>query len=259
MTPVYQDDVDRPPPDKPRQKGKIPYAPDREATVPTMREWLSNAIGLPSEVRVETVLRAGRGEDDPTTIVLTNGIKMRCSRQKRLQQARTLQAFLVSESDGIAQAPYLSPAEVGDVYTIICRFGTAAANVDPVADLRERLATFVGFADELIGTLRLDGRYITIEAVRMRPPFNRHVALAMTNGRPETAPVLIRDQHDEKRYVRASELVAYLRYSVGWTIDESRLAAQMTELGSERFHPQAWNADRSHKTELVFYSVPGDL
>jgi hypothetical protein len=239
----------------PRPKGKIPWAPERDATISEMREWLSNAIGLPGGVRVETVFRAGRDAEDPLTIVLSNGTKMRSSRQKTLQQARTLQAFLASESDGVAQPCYLSPAEVGDVYTVLCRLGTAAAKVDAVADLRERLAGFLSRSEELFGSLGYEARYATIEAARMRPLFDR---LAALNG-SDSRPVVVVDQESNARYIRASEWVAYLRFTVGHTVNESRLVAQMSEIGSERVEPQAWNADRSHKTHLVFYSVPEDL
>ena len=243
-----------------RPKGKIPYPPDREESLSVVRDWLSGACGLPPSVRIDTVIRPGREPGDPLTIVLSNDMKLRTSHQSRLQQARTLQAFLASESDGIAQPHYLSPAEVGDVYTALCRLGTASARSDPVADLHERLAMFVAIADELIGSLNPAQRYVTIEALRQRPGFDRSTALAMKAGKVEAHPVLLRDQLDDgRRYVRASEWVTYLRFVHGQTVDESGLVARMSELGSERVDPQAWNSDRTRKVHLVFYSVPEDL
>ncbi len=243
---------------KPRPKGKIPYLPDRGATLPELREWLSNACGLPEEVRVDTVIRPGREPEDPVTMILSNQTKLRCAHQSRLLQPKTLQAFLASESDGIAQPAYLSPAEVGDVYTAFCRLGTASARSDPVADLHERLAAFVDLCDEMQGSLNLEDRYVTIEAIRKRMPFDRSVAIAMRNGQPEYRPVLLVDTAITTRYVRASEWVVYLRFIVGRIVDESGLVARMAELGATRIHPQAWNSDRSHKTHLVFYELPED-
>lgn len=257
MTPIYLSDLD--PPGKPRPKGKIPYPPDRDATVPQLRDWLSNAMGLPPEVRVDAVTRAGRDPDDALTIVLSNGIAMRCAVQKRLQQPRTLQAFLASESDGIAQPAYLSPAEAGDAYVVLCRLGTACERHDPIADLLERLSTFVQLAEELHGTLLPEGRYKTIEAIRARPAFERGVAIDMRNGQPQVVPVVLVDAGAKRHYIRASEWMVYLRFCVGMTFDEGRLPSIMGELGSDRLHPQAWNADRSHKTHLVFYTVPENL
>ncbi len=81
----------------------------------------------------------------------------------------------------------------------------------------------------------------------------------MKNGKAEVEPVVLVDQADERRYVRASEWVTYLRFVLGWTVEGSGLVARMAELGSERVDPQAWNSDRSHKTHLVFYSLPENL
>jgi hypothetical protein len=256
MTPISADDLE--PRDKPPKGRRIARPPGRDAPLSEVREWLSVSAGLPPVVRVDTVLRPGRDPEDPVTLALSNGLKLRCSHQARLQQPRTLQAFLASESDGIAQPAYLSPSEVGEFYTQLCRLGNAAARVDPVADLAERLTAFVALCDVVPGSIRdVARRYVSIEAVRMRPAFDRGVAMGMTNGTPQYRPALLAD--DRSRYVRASEWAVYLRFVVGWTVHESELVARMTELGSERVEPQAWNADRSHKTHLVFYAIPKDL
>jgi hypothetical protein len=256
MPDFTNDDLDRAQ-QKARPKGKIPYPPDREATLGSVREWLSNAAGLPPEVRIEVVLRPGREPEDPLTIVLSNGMKLRCPHQSRLQQPRTLQAFLVSESDGIAQPSYLSPSEAGDFYGQLCRLGTVGSRSDPVADLDERLNDYIRLCLKSHGSISdRAARYTTIEEIRARQGFTRSIAMGMRNGVPEVNPVLLVDDHDGRRYIRASEWVVYLRFVVGWTVNESQLVGRMAELGSERSYPEMWNADRSHKTHLVFYSVP---
>jgi hypothetical protein len=237
---------------KPPKGRKIPYPPGRDATFPEIREWASNAAGLSVNVRIEAVPRQGREPEDPLTIVLSNGMRLRCPHQSRLQQPRTLQAFLTSESDGIAQPPYLSPAEVGDFYTQLCRLSTVAARSDPVADLHERLLMFVDRTEEMFGEMK---NYEVLMELRARPLFDRNAAQGMKSERqPEFRPVLLND--NGKRYVRASEWVTYLRFVHGWTVNESQLVGRMAELGSERSDPQMWNEDRSHKVHLVFYSVP---
>ena len=256
VSPITDDDADRLG-KKPPKGRKTPYPPEREATLSEVREWLSNAAGLPPEVRIETVVRAGHEPEDAVTVVLSNSMKLRCSHQSRLQQARTLQSFLQSETDGIALPHYLTPAEVGDFFGQLCRLGTASSRSDPVADLHERLMMFVGLCEEIIGSI-VDhaARYMTIEAIRSRPSFDRAAAQDMKNGSPEVQPIVLVDQEDGRRYVRALEWVAYLREVLKWPVNESKLVARMAELGSERVDPQAWNPDRSHKTHLVFYSLP---
>ena len=243
--------------DKPRPKGKIPYLPDRTATLPELREWASNAAGLPPEVRVETITRPGRDPSDPLSIYLSNGVELRCEHQKQLQMPRTLQAFLASESDGIAQPSYLSPAEVGDFYIALCRLGTAAARTNARSALSEQLAAFVELTAEVPGSI-VDRarRYDMLQTLRARPTFDRAVALAMRNGVPEVRPALVVDPADETRYIRASEWVIYLRFVVGQTVDERGLPARMAEIDSERIDLQAWNVDRSHKAHLILYLLP---
>jgi hypothetical protein len=171
--------------DKPRPKGKIPYLPDRTATLPELREWASNAAGLPPEVRVETITRPGRDPSDPLSIYLSNGVELRCEHQKQLQMPRTLQAFLASESDGIAQPSYLSPAEVGDFYIALCRLGTAAARTNARSALSEQLAAFVELTAEVPGSI-VDRarRYDMLQTLRARPTFDRADRPAGVERRP---------------------------------------------------------------------------
>jgi hypothetical protein len=245
---------------KPRPKGKIPYAPARDASLTDVRDWLSDAAGLPLDVRVEEVHVYGSELEDPVAMVLSNKMRLRCPHRSMLTQPRTLQAWLASASDGIAQPLYLSPGEAGDFHTQLCRLGGPSVHSDPIADLHERLAAYVGLCTELVGSIvDMAHRFVTIEAIRQRPAFDRGVALGMTNGRPEVAPVLLVDQGDAQRYVRASEWVAYQRFVLGRKVDESGLVARMAEMGSERVDPQAWNADRSRKVHLVFYTLPEGL
>lgn len=259
MSPIYESDADdierRKNGAKPRPKGKIPHPPSREEPLSEVRQWLSDAAGLPPEVRIEVVIRSGTEPEDPLTVVLSNKIQMRCPHQSRLQQARTLQAFLASASDGIAMPPYLGPAEVGDFYTALCRMSAAVAHPNSVADLRERLAQYVGLCEPLHGSIHRSQRYTTLEAMKARPSFDR----SSIEGRAPDRPVVLLDGVEKRRYIRASEWVAWLRFAQGRTVDESGLPALMTELNSERVDPQAWNSDRSHKVHLVLYSLPEDV
>jgi hypothetical protein len=243
---------------KPRPKGKIPYRPDRAATLPEWREWLSNALGLPPEVRVETILRSGLDDTDPLTIVLSNGVKMRCPHQRRLQIPAALQAFVASTSAGVAQPNRLSQAEAGDVFVALCVIGTTPGAADPAADLHEHLEGFVKLAETVDSSLDAEHRYATIADVKARVPFDRTAIDAMRHGL-FPRPVVVDDGVIGRRYVRASEWITYLRHFVGQTVDPSALVARMAEIGSERFHPQAWNLDRSHKHNVVLYSLPEDL
>ena len=262
MTEYDDDDFDRAAgrKGKPRPKGKIPYRPDRSEALPMWRDWISNAFGLPPEVRVETAIRSGMDDADPLTVVLSNGVKMRCPHQKRLQAPASLQAFLASSSNGIAQPLRLSEAEAGDVFVALCVIGTTPEASDPAADLQENLGAYVGIAVALEGSLDLEQRYVTLAQLKARPAFDRKAADDIRAGQPNGArPAVLLDTIFRRRYVRASEWIAYLRHYVGQTVDPSALVARMAEIGCLRDHPQAWNSDRSHKHNVVLYSLPEDL
>ena len=62
MSPIEDHELDRP--DAPRKRGLIPPLPDRDAPFSVLRGWVSDAIGLPPTVRVETVVRHGRDDED---------------------------------------------------------------------------------------------------------------------------------------------------------------------------------------------------
>lgn len=247
-------------PAKPRPKGKIPYRPARSEPLPVWKDWLSNALGLPPEVRVEAVLRHGQDDADPLIVVLSNGMKMRCPHQKRLQVPASLQAFVASASNGVAQMDRLNQAEAGDVFVAMCVLGTSPAQADPAADLQEHLAAFVVLGSHFEGSLDLEHRYDTIDRLKSRPMFDRKAADDVRAGKPNGGtPVVLLDKILARRYVRAMEWITYLRHYVGQTVDPSALVARMAEISSERVHPQAWNSDRSRKVNVVLYTLPEDL
>ena len=160
------------PADKPRPKGALPWLPDREASFSVLRQWVSNAIGLPATVRVEAVTRYGRDDEDSLSISLSNEVVIRCNRQKRLQSPGTFQAFFASESDGLCQPKYLTRAECGDVYVALCRLGTADAAVTELDMLRERLDMFTAMCDTTQASLLPQWRYVTIAALKQRTTYD---------------------------------------------------------------------------------------
>lgn len=236
---------------KPRPKGSLPYLPSREASFSTLRGWVSDAIGLPPQVRVEVVQRYGRDDEDSLSIALSNNVVIRCNRQKRLQSPGPFQAFFASESDGLCQPKYLSRAECGDVYVALCRLGTADAAASELDTLRERLDMFVAMCDVTQASLMPQWRYVTIAALKQRATYD-----AKTPGR--ASPVLIIDMQWGKRFVRQVEWVSYLRIVHGQVVNESTLEGRMKELGGARHSLQAWDSGRNTKVKMVLYELPTD-
>ena len=242
------------PPGKARKGGKLPNMPDRDAPFSELRHWVSDAIGLPPTVRVESVIRYGRLDDDSLAISLSNNVVIRCDRQKRLQAPGTFQAFFASESDGLCQPKYYRRDEVGDVFIALCRLGTADTAASEMEAWSERVDMFVGMCDKFIGSLRPPDRYTTISKLRARPTYDPKYS-----GIDPHPPVLVVDEgwgEGGKRFIRHTELVGYLRVVHGQTVDERVMPGRMRELGGERHNLQAWAPDRSQKIHLVFYELP---
>jgi hypothetical protein len=239
------------PPDKARKGGKLPPLPDRDAPFSAVRHWVSDAIGLPPTVRVETVVRYGRLDDDSLAISLSNDVVIRCDRQKRLQAPGTFQAFFASESDGLCQPKYYRRDEVGDVFIALCRLGTADTAASELEAFSERLDMFVGMCDKFPASLRPPERYSTISKLRARPTYDPKY-----NGIDPHPPVLVVDEGWGKRFIRHTELVGYLRVIHGQTVDERVMPGRMREVGGDRHNLQAWAPDRSQKIHLVFYELP---
>ena len=216
-----------------------------------LRQWVSNAIGLPPTVRVEAVTRFGRDDEDSLSISLSNNVVIRCNRQKRLQSPGPFQAFFASESDGLCQPKYLSRAECGDVYVALCRLGTADAAASELDMLRERLDMFADMCDIIPASLLPPDRYVTIAALKQRPTYD-----AKQPGRAR--PVVIVDTPWGKRFVRQVEWVSYLRVIHGQVVNEAVLEGRMKELGGPRHALQAWDSGRHNKVALVFYELPTD-
>jgi hypothetical protein len=238
------------PPDQPRKRGLIPPLPDRDAPFSVLRGWVSDAIGLPPTVRVETVVRHGRDDEDSLTISLSNDLVLRCNRQKRLMSPGPFSAFFASESDGLCQPKYLGRGEVADVFVALCRLGTAEAKATEVDILRERLDMFVEMCDVFPASLSGPDRYITISHLRTRRAYDPHA--------PATSPVLVVDDKVGKRYIRTVEFVAYLRVIHGQTVNEATLPSRMHEAGCPRQALQAWDIGRHKKVAMVFFELAPD-
>ena len=200
---------------RPGRGTNLPWLPDRDASFSELRHWLSSAIGLPPSVRVDTVVRFGRNDEDALAITLSNGMTIRCDRQKRILTPGGLQAFFVSESDGLCSPKYLTKAECGDVYIALCRLATATAEQDELSDLSERLGGFVGITDTVHMSLTPEFCYASVRRLQGRDEYDRKAATDGKQGRQIIRPVLVADhawRPDTTTYlIRHSEFITHLR------------------------------------------------
>lgn len=259
------DDITPDPEPRPGRNSHLPHLPDREASFSAVRQWLSNAIGLPPTVRVDSVTRFGRGDDDALALTLSNDLVIRCDRQKRLQSPGALQAFFASESDGLCRTKFLTRAECGDVYIAMCALATAAAEQDELSELRERLDGFVQMCDPVHASLQPDYRYATLRRLQARPEYDRAAASDAKKGKaPQLQPVLVADHEWGKDtgttyLVRHSEFITQLRVVHMQTVADNFLKGRMSELGCVYHALQAHGPGRRGHAALAFYELPSDM
>jgi hypothetical protein len=244
---------------KPRKGGKLPPTPDRDTPFSELRQWVSNAVGLPGAVRVDTVVRFGKGEDDSMVLTLSNGLVIRCAQQKRLHTPKGFQTFFMGESDGLCLPKYLSAPEIGDVWGALCRLATATAEQDELSELGERLAGFVSMCEVVHMSLTPDYRYATLRALQARDEYDRKAATEGKQGRHIVRPVLVAD-HEWKAYlVRHSEFITQLRVVHMQTVSDNFLKGRMAELGCEYQALQAHGPGRRGHAHLAFYRLADDM
>jgi hypothetical protein len=264
MTQRSLDFLDPEPEGPVRKGGHIPYKPDRDAPLTEQRHWLSNAIGLPSTVRADSVVRPGRNEDDALIITLSNDMVLRCDRQKRLFTSGTLIPWLISESDSLCRPAYLTKAECADVYQVLCLLATVATEQDELSELTERVHMFVAMCEQVHASLTRQPRYDTIRLVRRRPEYDRKAATDGKLGRHGPRPVLIVDHmwsdNGAATYmIRHSELIAHLRHVHSQQISDSFLKGRMAEIGCTYHSLQAFGSGRRGHVALTFYQLADDM
>ena len=251
---------------RPGRGTHLPVLPDREASFSELRQWVSGAIGLPPTVRVDTVVRFGRGDEDALSITLSNGMTIRCDRQKRILSPGGLQAFFASESDGLCSPKYLTKAECGDSYIALCRLATATAEQDELGSLTERLESFVNLTEMMHMSLTPLYRYQTLRRIQDRPEYDRKAATEGKQGGQYTVrPVLVADHEwssergNTTYLLRHSEFITFLRVVHMLTIADNFLKGRMAEIGCE-YHPlQAHGPRRRGHLSGTFYSLAPEM
>lgn len=243
----------------PRKGGTIANLPSRDASFSVLRQWVSNAIGLPSAVKVDTVTRFGRDEDDALVLTLSNDTVLRCGRQKRLQQPASFRAWLASESDGLCRPPHFKPAEVGDIYVALCALATAAVEQDEMSELVERLQGFVSMCEVVHSSLTPEYRYETLRRLQKRDEYDRTAAAEGKKGRTTVRPVLVADHVWQTYLVRHSEFITQLRVVHMQTVPDMWLKGRMAELGCEYHAVQAHGPGRRGHASMTFYQLAPEL
>ena len=237
----------------------IPELPERDAPFSVLRQWLSHCIGLPHTVRVDTVTRFGKDEDDAIVLTLSNDTVLRCNRQKRLSTTASLRTWLASESDGLCHTTHFKPVEVGDIYEAMCRLATASVEQDEMSELRERLEGFVSLCEVAHMSLTPLFRYDTLRRLQKRDEYDKAAATDGKKGRHGALPVLVADHEWPAYLVRHSEWATHLRVVHMQTVPDTWLKGRMAELGCEHHVLQAHGPRRRGHASMMFYQLAPEM
>ena len=236
---------------KSKSKRQLPYPPARDAPLADLRRFVRVAAGLPDVIRVEEVTRFGSDLDDALHIRLSNGVVVKFKRQGDITLARVWQSAWTGGTAGVAQARYLSAAELGDVFWALCVVSNTTATQRFEDDLQELVDDLIGMAETLRGTLgQVEARYTLLGLLLQRPKYD-----ARRQERDTYPPTLVVDEQTGARYLRGGELMSLAHYrKLGVTTGQ--FAGRMRMIGLERRNVQAHGAG-GHRRQ-VLYELPAD-
>lgn len=251
--------------DKPRPKGTMPYLPNRDVPLSTLREWLTRAFSPPSGYTFDEFERHGRRLSDPSYVQLRTPaggtVRYRFPEQRALAKATNLRSSVVSITDGLCRMGNLTAVECSDVWTALVTVAHVAAEQDEVEEFREWIESYLHIAEpEGRYTLNPAGRYDALVALQARGSFERRhaqlIASEVDERKWSRRPVLILDTETERQWVRVNELATYLRHVIGQPLGHGVLDGRMSEVGATRIQYEVRNGNSHPK--ITFYRLASD-
>lgn len=245
---------------KPRPKGKLPWAPEGR-DLEQMRDWLTLAFRPREGWRFHVFERPTTDPGDGCSITFRNGretYSYRFRRQSDLMGNR-LRAMVLSVSKGELDMPHLTPGEAEDVWAVMCKLSVVLTDWDDRDETRKWAEQMLDDTVPLTGfTLVPDGRRDALMTIKGEGEFRYADARALVNatGRrednysvPLKRPMRFVDSQTGEQWLRLRETGTYLRWVLGAEpISAATLRGRLAEIGVEakRFqdhrppHPNAW-------------------
>jgi hypothetical protein len=253
--PIGPDDIRKPEDlDKPRPKGKLPYLPDDFSTDP-LRNWLTIACRPLPGWRVWGFTRAGRGRNDPCSLILAGPAGERSEVRFNTQVGLRSQPriTLAAMTDSVLRLPPLSKTEVEDLWIALCGLGAVVEAQDERDEAREWVEEMVRVSEPLTGySLVRETRHDALMALKDRGEFSRLHAQELLR-RPDRdwphRPTRLIDARTEEQWLRAGETAVYVRHIIGVNnLPTATLRARFDEIGVRATHfqdhrpphPKAW-------------------
>ena len=238
---------------KPKPKAKtsrtLPPAPERDAALGELREFVAAAGGLPDVLRIDEVIRFGVRAEDALHIRLSNGMRVEFDRQEDVMTSKAWQSRWIMATSGLCTPSSLKVAELADVLRACCVIAKATAEQRFEDTLQQTLDDFLELTTLLRGTFdEAEPRYELLGAIKERPKYDP------ADRSDAWPPALIEDMRTGKRYVRASELMAFAAHAkLG--ISTGAFAGRMRMIDLERVTVQA--AGPPHRRQTL-YELPED-
>ena len=250
-------------------KSRWPRMPGHDADLGEIRSYLTQAAVLPNGWVVESVERHGRYGTDPMTVTIRTpgeapNIRVRFRNQRDASKPAALRGAFMEATGGACRMRYPKTPEASDFHGMLCALATVADDSTVADETQAWVIEYVERADPVTGhTLRPEGRYDALQALRGRRQFTKVEALRWINEDlpPGARWALFADAETEEQWIRVGEFATYIRHVVGvGRLGQHTLDALITEIGGER---ERWEADRRDRgfdhPQLLLYRVPSDL
>jgi len=240
---------------------KLDYLPDQGVSDIEYRDWLTTAVGCPSGLRFESFTRHGSQLQDACTFTISvpGGETMSFrSIQQRLASPSSVRAEIAYASHGLLRPAHLSRGELEDIWIAMLTLSNIVDSQTEADETWSWLTRYQAECDPVTGlTFTRDGRFDALAALQRRPVWGRVQASDREQCPPGRRPSWVVDDVTGEQYVRVSELLAFVRYSVGATpMGAAALTARMHEIGAKRMFYETRRGDLHPR--MTLYLLPAE-
>lgn len=214
-----------------KKKGKktgLEKPPRGDAPLAEHRAYLRQAGGWTNRIDIKTVRRHGIGSTDRLDIELTNGQRIVFPRQDQITTRGHWARTVVMCTNGIADPISLTDWEQVRILRSLCILADTPPEEREREDLQDVLDDFLALAEAITDhdLSTSEGRFETTVRCRARGSWDPR------DRDDEGRPVVIISRHDQRSYIRASELQNYLNWR-GLKITTGALPGRMRMLDAD--------------------------
>lgn len=242
-----------------------PKLPGFDPSLRDIRHYLTTGAGLPRGWSVDLVDRHGPHPSDPMTVLINvagqnRPVRVRFEAAREASKPGALRSTFMEATRGMARMRYPKPAQASDYHAMLCALAHVSEDRSIADETTDWLQEYVETAVVLTLDLDAEHRYDTLMALRRRGEFDTRRVRAWISGTlAEGQQHVVIVDGDDRCWVRASELVTWVRHMRGVSIAQHALDARLAEVDVERVPLEVDNRHKGFgKVRLILYRFPSD-